>query len=237
MTQNAIPKIGLLRWEAATVPNAIRQIGQLKGSCGNPDSFEHPVLVRHVKGTNAETIVLHPSQEALDAMVAEMESLISEGITAIATSCGFNAIHQKKLANAVNVPVFSSSLMQIPFVWRMLKEEQAICVITARAKSLTKDHFNNVGVAEEIPVHVKGVEDYPEWSKLLSSDLDIEVDLDLLEKEIVSLSLKAIKDHPEIGAFVIECTDIPPFTNAIREATKLPVFDFVTMVNYVYQSL
>ncbi len=31
-----------------------------------------------------------------------------EGVRAITTSCGFNAIFQEALANAVNIPVFTS---------------------------------------------------------------------------------------------------------------------------------
>ena len=41
---------------------------------------------------------------------------------------------------------------------------------------------------------------------------------------------------PDIGAIVLECTNMPPYSEAIQEAIKLPVFDVVTMVNYAYSA-
>jgi len=230
------PKIGILCWEEGQVPKAISQIAKLKGSCTNPFSYDYPILIKRVKGINADTIVINPDPKVIDLMIMEMHKMVEQGVLAIATSCGFNAVHQQKLADSIEVPVFSSSLMQIPFVWKTLSSNQSIGVITAREKSLTKAHFNNVGVTNEMPFHVYGVEDYSEWSKLLNPADDITIDPSIMEKEIASLSLKITQNHPNIGAFVIECTDMPPFSDAIRKATRLPVFDFITMANYIVSS-
>jgi hypothetical protein len=49
--------------------------------------------------------------------------------------------------------------------------------------------------------------------------------------------VKAVKENPKIGAFVLECTDLPPFAQRIREVTGKPVFDFVTLVNYINSAI
>lgn len=233
-------KIGILCWEEGKIPKAIAKIASLKGSTTNKESYDFPVLLKRVKGANAETIVLNPSEEVLNKMIFAMESMINEdNVCAIATSCGFNAIHQARLAEAVNVPVFTSSLMQVPFVKRMLKKDQCIGILTARAQSLTKMHFSEVGVTNDIALDVAGVENLPEWGKLLKTSDEEEIDIDIskIESEICSLSIEMIKKNPQIGAFVLECTDMPPFSSQIRAITKLPVFDFITMAHYVYSSL
>ncbi|MBN1334105.1 MAG: aspartate/glutamate racemase family protein [Synergistales bacterium] len=236
MVNNNAPRIGILAWEGGLVPPGLMQLEKLKGNSTNVESYDYPVLIRRVEGASAETIVLNPDEAVLQRMVSVMEEMIGEGVKAITTSCGFNAIHQKRLADSVDVPVFTSSLMQIPFVLRTLKEGQSVVVITARKASLTPLHFKNCGVAASDPVHVMGMEEWQEWEKVLDSKVPV-VDMDLIEKEIIEAGFLAKKQYPDVGAFVLECTDMPPFARAIREATGLPVFDFITLVNYVNEAI
>ena len=233
---DSLPRIGILAWEGGLVPPGLMQLEKLKGNSTNLESYDYPVQIRRVEGASAESIVIKPDETVLQRMVSVMEEMIEEGVKAITTSCGFNAIHQKRLADSVSVPVFTSSLMQIPFVLRTLKEGQSVVVITARKASLTPLHFRNCGVADSDPVHVVGMEEWEEWGKVLDSNVP-EVDMGLIEKEIIEAGLMAKKQYPDVGAFVLECTDMPPFSQAIRNGTGLPVFDFITLVNYVNQAV
>ena len=47
-----------------------------------------------------------------------------------------------------------------------------------------------------------------------------------ITKVLGTVARKGIAKHPEIGAIVLECTDLPPYAAKIREAVNLPVFDF-----------
>ena len=42
------------------------------------------------------------------------------------------------------------------------------------------------------------------------------------------------KNNPDMGALVIECTDMPPFSYKVQQLIKKPVFDIVTLTKYVY---
>lgn len=53
------------------------------------------------------------------------------------------------------------------------------------------------------------------------------------EKELVDLAVKMIKEHPEVGAVVLECTEFPPYAHAIQSAVRRNVWDFVTMTNFM----
>ncbi len=236
MHNDSTPKIGILRWEAGLVTKGLQQLAKMKGNSVNPDSYAYPVLLRRVKGASAQTIIIQPDENVLNGMVAEMKEMISAGVKAITTTCGFNAIHQKRLANLADVPVFTSSIMQVPFVKMMLGSDQSVAILTARKKSLTIEHLRNAGIGPDIPLHVFGMEGCQEWGKLLNYS-EVEMDLKMVKEEIISMSMHAIRNYPEIGAFVLECTDMPPFSEAIKKATGLPVFDFITMTNYVYKAL
>ena len=43
--------------------------------------------------------------------------------------------------------------------------------------------------------------------------------------------------NPDLGALVIECTDLVPFAHAIQARLGVPVFDIVTLTEMVHQSL
>ena len=47
------------------------------------------------------------------------------------------------------------------------------------------------------------------------------------------MARRLVADHPEIGAIVLECTNMPPFRADIQHATGLPVFDITTLVRMV----
>ncbi|MBR3260107.1 MAG: aspartate/glutamate racemase family protein, partial [Firmicutes bacterium] len=120
----------------------------------------------------------------------------------------------------------------VPFALQTIAPSKKVAVMTAYGTSLTAEHFGYCGVNDMSRIIVLGLENCPEWNSIFEKE-DEAVDMDLVEKEIMGTALGAVKDHPEIGAFVLECTDLPPFGPAIREATGLPVYSFSTMIGYM----
>jgi hypothetical protein len=229
-------RIGILCWEAGQVPRGLVQLESLKGNSTNPDSYDFPVRFCRVRGANIQTILENPDRGVLREMIVEARSMISDGVRAITTSCGFNAIFQKELASSLEVPVFTSSLLQVPLVHAMLGPKAEIGVITAKKAALKKEHLEAVGIHEEVPLRVFGLEKCPEWGKICS-DPDLDIDLEAVEEEVTGAAEDAVREYPGIRAFVLECTDLPPFAPSIRRSTKLPVFDFITLVELVAGSL
>ncbi len=154
---------------------------------------------------------------------------------AITTSCGFNGIFQQQLAEAVSVPVFTCSLLQVPFAQRIHGPKSEICILTANALALRPEHLSSVGIARTEGLHILGLEQCQEWTRM-STDADAEIDLAVIEQEVLGTALRALEQHPGIRAFVLECTDLPPYSAAIRRHSGLPVFDFISMVNYLHSS-
>ena len=229
-------KIGILCWEAGQVPKGLLQLEGLPGNSTNSASYEYAVRFHRVSGANVRTILEKPSQAVLRTMIADARMMVSQGIRAITTSCGFNAIFQRELARAVGVPVFTSSLLQVPFARQIHGPESEICIITANANALGPEHLKSVGIASTDGLHIAGLEQCAEWSRMFCEP-DAEIDLDAIENEVLGTTSRMLEKHPGIRAFVLECTDLPPYSSAIRHQSGRPVFDFITMVNYLHSTL
>ncbi len=231
------PRIAVLCWEEGHVPRGLVQLESLRGNSTNAASYAYAVRFSRIKGANIETILEHPDRTVLRQMIDEAHRLVAdEGIRAVTTSCGFNAVFQRELAENLDVPVFTSSLLQVPPVSAMLGKRQTIAVITAKKAALTGEHLRAVAIDATLPLEILGMETCPEWNKIFVAP-DEDVDLGIIAEEVVGKARKARERNPAIGAFVLECTDLPPFSRAIGEATGLPVFDFITLVDWVHSAL
>ncbi len=234
MPQNA--KIAILRWEKGHVPQGLMQLEALPGNSTNPASYPFPVRLVEVKGANADTVILHPSRQVLDEMIRLCRQLRDEGIRAVTTSCGFNAIFQRELAEAADIPVFTSALLQVPLAKAMIGRHRRVGVLTANRASLTPEHMAACGITPDMGTVVAGLEDAAEWCKIFRQP-DQPFDMDTVSGEILDAARRLYAQYPDIGAIVLECTDLPPYAERIRRDLDLPVFDINSLVGYAAMSL
>jgi Asp/Glu/hydantoin racemase len=206
------------------------------GHIKNPSSFPFPILYKSIKGITVKKLLREPSPAQLTLLIAAARELEAEGVRAITGSCGFLALFQRELADAVNVPVFMSSLLQVPLVHRMLHSKQKVGIMTAHKESLTLAHLQAVG-ADQTPICIVGMDAQPEFMDVIVEGRRNTLDLDKLEAEVLAVAIALVQDHPEVGAIVLECTDMPPFASSIQQATGLPVFDLTTLTNMVGETV
>src|SRR3989475_5934874 len=93
---------------------------RILGDVGNAATFPFPVRYHRVSGATPDLVVRRGAEGLLPAFVQGARALEGEGVGAITTSCGFLAKYQQELAAAVRVPVFTSSLLMVPLVHRLL---------------------------------------------------------------------------------------------------------------------
>ncbi len=232
---DACPPLGILCWEGGQVPRALEQLEGLAGNSTNRATYDFPVMMRRVRGANIRTILESPDRSVLETMIGEIRDMVRLGVRAITTSCGFNAIFQEEMARAAGVPVFASSLLQVPLALR-ISGGRPVAVITAKKGALRREHFAASGIPEGAPVRIFGLEECPQWGRIFT-DPEGEVDLEEVRREVAGTALRAVGEVPDLGAFVLECTDLPPFSEEIRRRTGVPVFDFVTLVRHVASTL
>ena len=198
---------------------------RIPGDMGNGETWPFPVLFRVVRGATPEKVVL----------LGAKGLLVDLGAEAITTNCGFLALFQRELAEAVKVPVATSSLMQVPWVQATLPPGKRVGVITVSKQSLTPAHLNAVGVPLDIPC--VGTEGGREFFRVLIRADQQDMDIDLAQQDILDAGRELVARHPDVGAIVLECTNMPPYAAALREAIGLPVYDIYSMVNWFHAGL
>ncbi|WP_457553610.1 aspartate/glutamate racemase family protein [Desulfobacula sp.] len=209
---------------------------RIKGDIGNPETFDFPVQFKVVKGASPERIVLQADRSLIQPFIEAGRSLILNGAKILTTSCGFLALFHNELTQALSVPVFSSSLLQIHMAQSIIKREQKVGVITAHKTSLSPEHFAAVGI-DHNDVEIIGMEGSEEFSSVFIKGKET-LDMEKCGKEMQKAALKLIQQNPDIGAIVLECTNMPPYSQIVHTATGgLPVFDMVTMINYAHSTI
>jgi hypothetical protein len=205
------------------------------GDMGNAATWPFPVLYRVVSGASPEKVVLKGAAGLLPDFVVAAQELVRLGAEAITTNCGFLPLFQQELAAAVGVPVATSSLMQVPWVQATLPPGKRVGLVTVSAATLTPEHLTAVGVPAETPV--TGTENGREFFRVLIKAEKEEMDIDLAEQDVVEAALRLVAAHPEVGAIVLECTNMPPYAAAVQVATGLPVYDIYSMITWFHAGL
>lgn len=205
---------------------------KLPGNVVNAATFDFPVLYEEVV---FEIEQLFAGDPALGDTIADAaRKLESRGAQAIVGACGFFAHFQESIADAVNVPVFLSSLVQLPIIELGLKRKHKVLVFAADGASVNDELLAQVGAsADRVIVQNLGDRDAfapIRWGKTA-------LDNGALIDDLVSLAKARVAEHPEIGAILLECSDLPPYAADIHDATGLPVFDFITLINWVHHAV
>lgn len=209
---------------------------KIEGHIRNPATFGFPVRYQVVRGATPDRLVRRADPSLLEPFIAAARELQADGVAAITSGCGFLVLFQRELADAVDVPLYASSLIQLPMVHRMLRSDQAVGVIAASADALTSAHLAAVG-AEQVPVLVAGLAGCREFREVILDGRRPDLDVDRLRDEVLAEAKRLTAEHPELGAIVIECTDLVPFASDVQYVTGVPVFDIVTLTSMVHQSL
>jgi Asp/Glu/hydantoin racemase len=208
---------------------------RIPGDMGNGETWPFPVLFRVVRGASPEKVVLQGARGLLPDFVAAARDLVDLGAEAITTNCGFLTLFQAELAAAVQVPVATSSLLQVPWVQAMLPPGKRVGVVTVSKGSLTPAHLDAAGVPHDIPV--EGTEGGREFFRVLIKAEKDDMDVALAEQDILDAGRRLVARHPEVGAIVLECTNMPPYAAALRDEIALPVYDIYSMITWFHAGL
>ena len=205
------------------------------GHIKNPSALPFPALYEVVHGVTVPRLLDNPTPDLLQPFIEAARRLEAEGVRAITASCGFLALFQRELADAVSIPVFASSLIQIPLAFQMTGARAPVGVLTAKASVLTPAHLEGVGAAG-VPIETIGMEDTREFAAVILRDERRDMDLAIVEREVMDAAKHLVARAPAIRSIVLECTDLPPYAAAIQAELRLPVFDIVTLSEMVHRA-
>lgn len=218
--------VGILMLEA--------QFPRIPGDMGNALTWDFPVHYRVVRDASPDRVVRRGAEGLLDNFIEAAKGLVADGVDGITTNCGFLSLFQEELASAVGVPVATSSLMQVDMVNRLLPAGKRAGVLTISASTLTAAHLEKARVPEGTPIG--STEDGLEFTRAILNN-ELELDVEAARQDNVEAALKMQRDHPEVGALVLECTNMLPYAADIRDATGLPVYSMLSFVSWFQSGL
>lgn len=206
----------------------------MPGNVANASSYNFPVLYKVMRGTTLSQ-VLSADPALLDKIVDGGKELEQQGVRAIIGACGYFANFQKEAASALKVPVFMTSLLQVPIIMQSLKPGQKVGIICASVDSLTSNTLSQCDINDQSRLVITDAQGLPEFQNLFRCSEGFFSHK--LEQEMVGLAKQFVSENPDIGAILLECSDMPPYAWAIQNAVRLPVFDFITLINWVHQAM
>ena len=208
---------------------------RIAGDMGNAATWPFPVLYRVVSGASPEKVVLRGAAGLLPDFIEAAKDLVRLGAEAITTNCGFLSLFQREIAAAVGVPVATSSLMQVPWVQATLPQGKRVGLVTVSSSTLSPAHLEGAGVPLDTPM--VGTESGKEFFRVLVKAEKDDMDVALAERDVVDAGKELVARHPDVGAIVLECTNMPPYAAALQAAVRLPVYDIYSMITWFHAGI
>ncbi|MDJ0783200.1 MAG: aspartate/glutamate racemase family protein [Desulfosarcinaceae bacterium] len=214
------------------------------GDVRNASAFPYPVQYEIAEGVDNYTLVWEPDKTPCREPILRAASKLERmGCRAIAAECGYFAYFQKDVAGHVAVPVFMSSLLQVPFIQHLIGADRSVAIVCAQKRFLSDTHLANVGIDLDSNFIVAGAQDEfgcPEFDNLWDHEKRPavpEIYYQNAEADMVKICREVVRQHPGVGAIMLECTGMQPFARAVQQAVDLPVWSWGTLLDYAYSAV
>jgi Asp/Glu/hydantoin racemase len=201
---------------------------------GHAATWPFPVHYRIVREASPDRVVRRGATGLRDAFIDAARALVADGVDGITTNCGFLSVFQEDIADAVAVPVATSALMQVAMVNRLLPRSRRAGILTISAAALTREHLAKAGVPEGTPIGT--TEGGREFTRAIL-DNEMQLDVEAARRDNVEAAEGLAAAYPDLGAIVLECTNMTPYATDITAATGLPVYSMVGFVNWFQAGL
>lgn len=208
----------------------------IPGNVVNAYTYKFPVRHMWVEGANQDR--MHSGDETLlPELIKTAKQLEVEGCRAICGACGYFGHFQRRVADKIDIPVYLSSVVQVPWITVGLKKNEKIGILCADGANLTKELFKECNVSEDNfnRCVIKSAGELLEFSAFMERRGHF--NNEKIKNELINLVKELVKENEDIGAILLECSDMPPYAAAIQKEVNLPVFDFITMINFVHNSV
>jgi Asp/Glu/hydantoin racemase len=206
----------------------------VRGNIQNASSFPFPVLFEIVAGVSPRELMAG-DQRVAPFIIAAARKLQSAGVNVICGACGSFANYQSLVAAELVIPVFLSILLEVPMLLRALPPSRQLGIVFASSETFSESVMHECGINESERIVTVSANSLPEFSAIAGAQTDL--DSDALKVALLRLLQSTLCTNPSIGAWLIQCSDLPPYAKAIRQATSLPVFDMLTLICHIYGAL
>lgn len=224
------PKIGVLRIDYDYPP--------LVGDVDDENTFKFEIEYVVVNGLTFEKA---QSGEINDSIIMELDIAIrkleQKQVIGITGDCGFLMAYQKIIRKATKLPVFMSSLLLTPIISAAINNDDKIGILTANSDSLIQTLprlLTECGVKNDVSqFYVIGCQNIDGFEAVAAGE---RVDFEKVNNGIQALVKENLAKNPNTKAFLMECTELPAYSDTIRYLTALPVFDVTDLISLFYSS-
>ena len=195
------------------------------GDAGNSDSWPFPVLIERVSGAYARPVV-DGTHRDINAFVEAGRLLCEQGACAVITTCGFLIRYQDVISAALPAPVLTSTLTQYKRLARALPKGKRLAILTICRAALDEDTLSSAGIEPDALVF--GLSPDAHFVRAIL-DGTPPLDVQRATSEWETLARECLQKHTEIGGWLFECANMPPYSKAIASATGMAVYDAITL--------
>lgn len=207
---------------------------RIPGDVGAPGTFAFPVRIATVAGADVARVVHQPDDKLLERFADAARTLRDAGCLGVVTTCGFLVRWQRELADAVGIPVFTSALLHLPVLARCVAQDRRVGVVTYSVRDLTVPVLEASGAAADTPV--EGVDPDGYFARTIRDGAST-LDRARMAGDVVAAGQRLCARHPEVGAIVLECANMPPYRNLLAAQCALPVFDATQAIAWFHSGL
>lgn len=193
------------------------------GDAGNPASWPFPVLIERVPRAYANEVVSGRFSD-VSAFINSALLLRASGVNSIISTCGFLARIAPINWAIIDCAVCTSTLFKFNELQATLPAGKRVAILTIDRAAFDAPIFANC----DLP-HDAIIASPARTSHFVRAILDQSESLDVIcaEAEWVAIALATQRAHPEIGLWLFECANLPPYRAAVERATGIPVYDIL----------
>jgi hypothetical protein len=211
------------------------------GDVRNASAYPFPIQYALARGVDIHTLVVEGDKSpCLEPILHAAQELEDLGCRAVVAECGYFAWFQREIAAHLRVPVFTSSLMQVPLAQRSLGEDQVVGILVAQAKHIADRHLEAVGIDLKSNFVLAGAMDAGRctqfdqlWTRGKRTSPP-EAQYAKAREEFLAQARAFYAAHEDMGAMVLECTGFPPFARALQREIDIPLYSYGTLLDYAY---
>ena len=203
---------------AVTVLQLDTGFPRVPGDVGCPETYRGRVeIIRIPNATVGQIVTADPASIPMAPFEAALERARGD---VVVTSCGFLSYWQDHLAARTTKPFVSSALMALPELCQSYAPH-SILTLTFDADALTAAHLRGcstdvIGLPQAMPL------------RQVISQNHKTLDTDRAGQDIAAYV--ADQKKPWHRCLLLECTNLPPYKQAIRRVCDLPIVDILTCI-------
>lgn len=211
------------------------------GDVRNASAYPFPIQYELVEGIDIRRLVFEEDKSpCLNPILKASRKLEQMGCRAIAAECGYFAYFQREVAGHIGVPVFMSSLLQVPLIQQVVGIDSQVGILCGLREYLSQDHLRNVGIDPQSNIVIAGALDDYEFAEF--DNLWIEAkrpavptsNFERAQDRMIAVCRDFVSKNPRMKALMFECTGFQPFARAVQREIDLPVFTWSTLLDYAY---